>query len=258
GAPGDGAGSTRVNRASLLRGSRPRRPVRRPRRHRALSRDPRHAGCPRAQARGAARRGAHDRGGARVRGRERPGARLARGGQHGRRLLVLPHQGRPARRRGPAGRRPRARRGPRGRRPQGDDPPDGSTVARLSRAVDTFARRALRGPTLAWALLLEPVDPAVDVARLEYRRAYAATFADVVRDGVAAGELPEQDVDVVASALVGAIGEALTGPLSPPAAGGEDGDGAPADPDARDAVVATILRVCLGAVGARVPAREPT
>jgi len=142
--------------------------------------------------------------------------------------------------------------------PQGDDPPDGSTVARLSRAVDTFARRALRGPTLAWALLLEPVDPAVDVARLEYRRAYAATFAGVVRDGVAAGELPEQDVDVVASALVGAIGEALTGPLSPLAAGGEDGDGAPADPDARDAVVATILRVCLGAVGARVPAREPT
>ncbi|MGN7701557.1 TetR/AcrR family transcriptional regulator [Cellulosimicrobium sp. 22601] len=152
-----------------------------------------------------------------------------------------------------------------------DDPPGDRTVARLGRAVDTFARRALRGPTLAWALLLEPVHPAVDAARLEYRRAYAETFAEVVRAGVDAGEIPDQDVTVVATALVGAIGESLTGPLSPLAGGGPTGsdgtvplagDGSTASdgtvpPAVRDTVVATILRFCLGAVGARAAAAAP-
>lgn len=138
-----------------------------------------------------------------------------------------------------------------------DDPPGDRTVARLGRAVDTFARRALRGPTLAWALLLEPVHPAVDAARLEYRRAYAETFAEVVRAGVDAGEIPDQDVTVVATALVGAIGESLTGPLSPLAGGGSTASDGTVPPAVRDAVVATILRFCLGAVGARAAAAAP-
>uniref|UniRef100_UPI00259338B5 TetR/AcrR family transcriptional regulator n=1 Tax=uncultured Cellulosimicrobium sp. TaxID=307826 RepID=UPI00259338B5 len=64
-----------------------------------------------------------------------------------------------------------------------DDPPGGGTAVRLARAVDTFARRALRGPTLAWALLLEPVDPAVDAARLGGRRGSAPACAGGVRGG---------------------------------------------------------------------------
>lgn len=86
---------------------------------------------------------------------------------------------------------------------------------RLAAAVDTFCRRALRGRRLAWALLAEPVDPAVEAERLAFRRAYAETFSRVLADGIAAGELPEQDVHLTAAALVGALGEALVGPLSP-------------------------------------------
>jgi AcrR family transcriptional regulator len=86
---------------------------------------------------------------------------------------------------------------------------------RLAAAIDTFARRALRGRRLAWALLAEPVDPAVEAERLVFRRAYAGVFAAILRDGIAAGELAEQDVALVAAALVGALGEALVGPLSP-------------------------------------------
>ena len=37
----------------------------------------------------------------------------------------------------------------------------------------TFARRALRNPRLAWALIAEPVDPLVDAERLAYRERYA-------------------------------------------------------------------------------------
>jgi AcrR family transcriptional regulator len=86
---------------------------------------------------------------------------------------------------------------------------------RLAAAVETFARRALQGRRLAWALLAEPVDPAVEAERLQFRRAYADVFAAIIEQGVAARELPRQDVAFTAAALVGAIGEALVGPLSP-------------------------------------------
>jgi AcrR family transcriptional regulator len=79
----------------------------------------------------------------------------------------------------------------------------------------TFAERALRNPRLAWALLAEPVDPRVDAERLAYRERYAALVAQTLRAGIAAGELPGQNVALTAAALVGGCGEALVGPLSP-------------------------------------------
>jgi AcrR family transcriptional regulator len=105
---------------------------------------------------------------------------------------------------------------------------------RLIAAVDTFARRALQGRRLAWALLAEPVDPAVEAERLQFRRAYADAFASTIADGVARGELPPQDPAFTATALVGAIGEALVGPLSP----------THADTDV-DVLVARLITFCL-------------
>jgi AcrR family transcriptional regulator len=111
---------------------------------------------------------------------------------------------------------------------------DATAPDRIAAAVATFARRALRGRRLAWALLAEPVDPAVEAERLQFRRAYAEVFTVAVRDGIAAGELPEQDAAFTATALVGAIGEALVGPLSP--------TGAAVD---TDALVARLITFCL-------------
>ena len=68
-----------------------------------------------------------------------------------------------------------------------------SAPERIATAVETFARRALRGRRLAWALIAEPVDPAVEAERLVFRRAYRDAFAAVIETGVAAGELPRQD-----------------------------------------------------------------
>jgi AcrR family transcriptional regulator len=96
-----------------------------------------------------------------------------------------------------------------------------SALARLEALLTTFARRALQNPRLAWALLAEPVDPLVDAERLEYRRRYAEAIERELRAGIAAGEIPDQDVAFTAAALVGGCGEALVGPLSS-AAGGED------------------------------------
>ena len=85
---------------------------------------------------------------------------------------------------------------------------------RLTAVVSTFAGRALKSPRLAYALLTEPVDPAVDALRLEFRIAFRDIAAAAIADGVRAGLLPPQNADVVAAALVGAIAEALGGPLA--------------------------------------------
>jgi AcrR family transcriptional regulator len=90
-----------------------------------------------------------------------------------------------------------------------------SAVARLEEVLATFAERALRNPRLAWALIAEPVDPLVDAERLAYRERYASIVADELRAAIDVGELPQQDVELTAAALVGGVGEALVGPLSP-------------------------------------------
>ena len=97
-------------------------------------------------------------------------------------------------------------------------PIEASHVDRLVTVLSTFARRALRRPRLAWALIAEPVDPLVDAERLAYRARYSELNAEALRAGIAAGELPEQNVELTAAALVGGCGEALVGPLSPVAA----------------------------------------
>ena len=95
----------------------------------------------------------------------------------------------------------------------------GGAAEWLETVLATFARRALRNPRLAWALIAEPVDPAVDAERLAYRARYAAVIAEGLRSGIASGELPSQNVELTAAALVGGCGEALVGPLSPLAPG---------------------------------------
>ena len=114
----------------------------------------------------------------------------------------------------------------------------GSAAERIAAGTETFARRALAGRRLAWALLAEPVDPAVEAERLHFRHSYRDVIAEVVADGVRSGELPEQDVDATAAALVGAIGETMIGPLSPTANGG--------DPEA---LIASLINFCIRAIG---------
>jgi AcrR family transcriptional regulator len=94
-------------------------------------------------------------------------------------------------------------------------PEAATNVERLETVFATFAERALRRRRLAWALLAEPVDPLVDAERLAYRQRYAALVASVLQAAIAAGELPRQEVQLTAAALVGGCGEALVGPLAP-------------------------------------------
>ncbi|WP_395365618.1 TetR/AcrR family transcriptional regulator [Streptomyces sp. YH02] len=95
----------------------------------------------------------------------------------------------------------------------------GDPVDRLTRAVDVFARRALQNRGLAYALLAAPAEPAVGAERLDFRRRYRALYAEVVREGVATGQLPPQNAEITAAVLTGAIGEALVDPLGGPGEG---------------------------------------
>src|SRR3954470_17197652 len=76
---------------------------------------------------------------------------------------------------------------------------EGPAAERIATAVEVFVRRALAEPARAYALLAEPVDPAVERERLLFRRAYAGVFAATLRDGVASGELEGMDGDLRAA-----------------------------------------------------------
>lgn len=92
---------------------------------------------------------------------------------------------------------------------------DGNAVNRLEKALRQFAVRAIRAPTVAWALIAEPVDPKVEEERLKFRRAYAELFERAIEQGMAEGSLPRQQAGQSSTCLVGAIAESLVGPLSP-------------------------------------------
>lgn len=93
-------------------------------------------------------------------------------------------------------------------------PEHSGAAERVVAVIETFALRALKSPRLAYALLAEPVDPAVDAERLVFRRAFRDVFAERIAEGVRSGQLPPQDAALTASALVGAGAEALVGPLA--------------------------------------------
>ena len=110
---------------------------------------------------------------------------------------------------------------------------------RFEAVITTYALSALRNRRLAWALVYEPVDALVDAERLVYRRRYRDDMAQLLRDGVAVQAIPTQNVELTAAAVVGAIAEALVGPLSPVAG---------RTPDDTE-IVAAILGFCRRAIG---------
>src|SRR3954451_19701659 len=115
---------------------------------------------------------------------------------------------------------------------------------RIARGAEAFARRALAEPTRAYALLAEPVDPAVEKERLTFRRAYRDLFARTIEQGIANGELPPQDSQTVAAALVGALGEALVGPPKP------------GRHESHEALIATLVQFCMNAIPTEIPEPE--
>ncbi len=112
---------------------------------------------------------------------------------------------------------------------------------RLRLAINAFVRRALAGPGLAHAFIVEPVDPEVEAERMRGRRRFGAVFRRLVEDGIAHGDFPPQDVEVTAACIVGAFTEALVGPTAPSRQAHRD----------EHALAGSISAFCLRAAGAR-------
>jgi AcrR family transcriptional regulator len=85
----------------------------------------------------------------------------------------------------------------------------------LAASVTTVAVHVLSHRKLAWGILAEPVDVDVSSSRLESRRAIAGELETRIAAAVRAGHLPAQDTAIAATALLGALHEALVGPLAP-------------------------------------------
>jgi AcrR family transcriptional regulator len=120
--------------------------------------------------------------------------------------------------------------------------PYSDPLDRLDAAIETFARRALENQRVAWALLAEPVDPAVDAERLAYRLRYRDLVAALLEEAADQGAVERSDTELLAAAIVGGVGEALVGPLA-----SEVGAARPAT----DQLIAEILAFSRRAAGAR-------
>jgi len=120
----------------------------------------------------------------------------------------------------------------------------GPAPEQLNDAVRTFAGRALASPRLAYALIVEPSDPEVEAVRLLYRRRLADAFARIIAAGTASGAFPDQDTEVAATCIVGALMEALIGPL------------ARARRDEAPMLVTAIAHFCSRAVAGRTAAQK--
>ena len=92
-------------------------------------------------------------------------------------------------------------------------------LSALAAAIATFAARALRERRLAWAVIADPVDAEIDAVRLDVRKAVAAEIEQRIKRAVAGGQLPDQDSALASRAIVGALMEALIGPLADRGAG---------------------------------------
>jgi AcrR family transcriptional regulator len=88
-------------------------------------------------------------------------------------------------------------------------------LSALAAAIATYAARALRNRRLAWAVIAEPVDAEIDRQRSNHRKALTAEIEARIQAAIDAGHLPEQDAALAAPAVVGAMLEALIGPLAP-------------------------------------------
>jgi len=88
-------------------------------------------------------------------------------------------------------------------------------LSALAAAITTVAAYILSQRKLAWAILAEPIDVDVAPSRIESRRAIVAEIATRIEAAARGGHLPQQDAALTAAAIIGALHEALVGPIAP-------------------------------------------
>lgn len=89
-------------------------------------------------------------------------------------------------------------------------------LSALAAAIMTFALRAIAHRRLFFALTAEPAEAEIDAARARFRGALVAELRNLIARAADGGGLTDQDPALLAPALVGALLDALAGPLAVP------------------------------------------
>lgn len=123
----------------------------------------------------------------------------------------------------------------------------GSASERMEGMIRAFARRAMRTPRLAYALLVEPEGAVIETERIRFKERYTDIFTQVLTDGIESGEFVPHEPSVVAACLSGAQAQALVGPLAPEYADIDGGS---------EAVIDETVHFCMRAISARETENE--
>ena len=86
---------------------------------------------------------------------------------------------------------------------------------KLHKAVTTFVKRALNSPQLAYALMFEPVDAAVEHERFRSKQLIKQSINDILAEGKINGEFGFEDLNTAALCVVGAMTFVVIEPLNP-------------------------------------------
>ncbi len=95
------------------------------------------------------------------------------------------------------------------------DAAPGSVIGARRCVVTTVAVHVVSHRKLSWGILAEPVEVDVTESRLASRREIAGEIESRISAAIRAGHLPAQDTALAAAALLGALHEALVGPMAP-------------------------------------------
>jgi AcrR family transcriptional regulator len=129
--------------------------------------------------------------------------------------------------------------------------PNKNPAQKLIAAIEAFSRRAIKSRHLAWSLIAEPLDPALEAERLHYRTSYATIYTRLIEEGIEQHQFYPQISSVSAAAIVGALAESLVGPLSVLAQHREQTKNTSNKTIDHEQLIQNITRFCLSAVGYR-------
>jgi AcrR family transcriptional regulator len=87
-------------------------------------------------------------------------------------------------------------------------------LSALAAAIGVYAAGLLAQKRLAWAIIGEPTEAEIELARNAYRTTLSAELQTWLIPAIEGGYLPDQNVGLSASALLGALVEGLIGPLA--------------------------------------------
>lgn len=86
---------------------------------------------------------------------------------------------------------------------------------KLHKAVTAFVKRALNSPQLAYSLMFEPADPAIEHERFRSKQFIKQSMKEILAEGKVTGEFGFDDLNTAALCVVGTMTFVVIEPLNP-------------------------------------------